>query len=149
MYNDWYIFHCTSLPCQNYSSTNDCFNHWLNLHWIDRLTFVSSVSLCTVRCRYNAVNFSYKYSQKTPHASHNRARYGMYFVDPATDWCSALAAVIIYVMPYNTGPCCGGAPLYLLVLLVLSSMTSVCVCLAHVTCADELFFVGWRKPVLL
>ena len=64
----------------------------------------------------------------------------MYFVDPATDWCSALA--VIYVMPYNTGPCCGGARLYLLVLLVLSSMTSVCVCLAHVTCADEPFFVG-------
>ena len=38
----------------------------------------------TMRRRYNAVNFL-KYSRKTPHSSPVRARYGVSFVDPASD----------------------------------------------------------------
>ena len=39
----------------------------------------------TVWCCYNAVNFLKKYSQKTPLSSPVRARYGVSFVDPASD----------------------------------------------------------------
>ena len=89
--------------------------------------------------------------QKTPHASHNRASYGMYFVDPATDWCSVLAAVIICVISYNIGTRYGGTRLYLLVVLVLSVIYDISLCMSC-TCymyRRAVFFFGWRRPVLL
>ena len=55
----------------------------------------------TVQCCYNAVN-----SQKTPHSSPIRMRYGVSFVDPASDWYHAPVPVIIYVISYNIGPQC-------------------------------------------
>ena len=43
--------------------------------------------------------FSHKYSQKTPHNSPARARYGVSNVDPASGWWySASVPVIIYVI---------------------------------------------------
>ena len=47
--------------------------------------------------------FSHKYSQTTPPSSPVRARYGVSFVDPASDWYSASVPVIIHVISYNTG----------------------------------------------
>ena len=45
--------------------------------------------------------FSHKYSQNTPLSSPVRVRYGVSFVDPASDWYSASVAVIIFVTSYN------------------------------------------------
>ena len=58
----------------------------------------------TVRCRYNAVNFLKKYSQRTTHSSPVKARYGMSFVDPASDWYSSRVPAIIYAVSYYIGP---------------------------------------------
>ena len=52
----------------------------------------------TVRCQS-----SHKYSQKTPHSSPARVTNGVSFVNPASDWYSALVPVIIYVISYNIG----------------------------------------------
>ena len=49
--------------------------------------------------------YSHKYSQKTPHSSPVRARYGVSFVDPASDWYSASVWIIIYEISYNSGSC--------------------------------------------
>ena len=58
--------------------------------------------------KYNAVSlirgqFSHRYSQKTPKSSPVRARYGLSYVDPASDWYSASVSVIISVISYNIG----------------------------------------------
>ena len=62
----------------------------------------------TVRCSYNAVKFSPKSSQNTPHNSPVRARYGVSFVNITSD--AYLASVIVvpyakwcYAWPYYTG----------------------------------------------
>ena len=56
--------------------------------------------------RYSAVplyrgQFSHKYSQKTPHSSPVRARYGVSFMNPTSDWYSASVHVIVHVISYN------------------------------------------------
>ena len=45
---------------------------------------------------------------KIPHTSPVKARYGVSFVDPASDWYSASVLQIIYVISYNTGLCYNG-----------------------------------------
>ena len=65
----------------------------------------------TVRCRY--VNFLALYSQKTPHISPVRARYGVSFVDPASDWYSAWVPATIYVISYYIRPRYKGTRLYI------------------------------------
>ena len=41
------------------------------------------------------------------------ARYGVSFVDPASDWCSALVFAIIYAISYYIGPRYNGTLLYM------------------------------------
>ena len=53
----------------NHNKTQQSVGHW---HY-------------TVRCHYKRGQFSHKYSQKTPHSMPVRARYGVSFVDPASD----------------------------------------------------------------
>ena len=48
--------------------------------------------------------FSHKYSEKTPHGSPFRVRYGMSFVDSASDWYSAPVLANINAIPYNIRP---------------------------------------------
>ena len=50
---------------------------------------------------------------KDTHSSPVKARYGVSFVDPASDWYSASVPVIIYVLSYNIGPRYNGIHLYL------------------------------------
>ena len=57
--------------------------------------------------------FSLKYSQKTPHSSPVRARYGVYFVNAASDWYSASVPVIIYVISYDSGARYNGTRLHI------------------------------------
>ena len=49
---------------------------------------------------------------KTPHSSPVRARYGVPYVDPASDWYSVTVPVIIYEISYNIGPRYNGTWLY-------------------------------------
>ena len=65
-----------------------------------------------VRCRYIAVNFFHTYSQKTPHSSPVRARYGLSLVHPSSDWYSDSIPVIISAISYNIGPLYNGTRLY-------------------------------------
>ena len=53
-----------------------------------------------------------KYSQRTPHSSPARARYGVYFVDPKSGWHSDAFPVIIHVICYNIRPRYNGTQLY-------------------------------------
>ena len=53
-----------------------------------------------------------KYSQRTPHSSPARARYGVSFVDPKSGWHSDAFLVIIHVIYYNIRPRYNGTPLY-------------------------------------
>ena len=70
--------------------------------------------LYIVGCCFNAHSqFSRKYSQKTPHSSPVRVRYGVPFVNPVSDWYSASVSVIIYVISFNIGPCYNGTWLYI------------------------------------
>ena len=64
---------------------------------------ITGLECSTVWCRYNAVISFHKHSQKPPHNSPVREMYEMYFVDPVSDWYSASAPVIIYVISYNSG----------------------------------------------
>ena len=48
--------------------------------------------------------FKKKYQQKTHHSSPVRAKYGVSFVDPATDWYSALISATINAISYYIGP---------------------------------------------
>ena len=57
----------------------------------------------TVQCRYIAVGFSHKYSQKTTHGSPVRARFGVSFVDSTSDWYSAWLPAFIYAISYYIG----------------------------------------------
>ena len=50
------------------------------------------------------VQFSHQYSQMTPHSSPVRARCGVFFVVPASDWYVASNTVFTYVLYYNIGP---------------------------------------------
>ena len=50
--------------------------------------------------------------QKTPHSSPVRARYGVYFVNLASEWYSASVPVIIYTISYNIGSRYNGTQLY-------------------------------------
>ena len=64
---------------------------------------------CTVRTSDHLIlcgavimwSISHKYSQKTSHSSPARARYGVSFVYPTSDWYSASVPVIINVISYN------------------------------------------------
>ena len=49
----------------------------------------------------------------TKDSSPIRAKYGVSFVDSASDWYSASVPLIIHVMSYNTGPCFNGFWLYI------------------------------------
>ena len=66
-----------------------------------------------MRCRYNAVDFLNKYSQKTPYSSPVWARYGVSFVDTASEWYSAWFSAIIYIISYYIGARYNGTWLYL------------------------------------
>ena len=70
-----------------------------------RKTFIWEYRFYTI---YNAVplyhgQFCHKYSQETSHSSPVRASYGVFFVDPASDWYSATVPVIVYVITCNIG----------------------------------------------
>ena len=56
-------------------------------------------------CRYNAVNFSYEYQQKTPHSSPVR--------DPATDWLSTAVPAIFNAVSYYIRPRYSDTRLYM------------------------------------
>ena len=56
----------------------------------------------TAWCRYNAATF-HKYSQNTPHSSPVRAMHGVSFVDPTSDWYSALVFAVIPAIFYYIG----------------------------------------------
>ena len=58
---------------------------------------------CHIQCSVVITRPIHKYSQNTPHSSPVRTRYGVYFVNPASDWYSASVLVIIYVISYNIG----------------------------------------------
>ena len=60
----------------------------------------------------------HKYSQKKPYSSPVRARYGVSFVDPASDWYSASVAVIIYIIYCYIGPRYNGTRLFCFVFLL-------------------------------
>ena len=62
---------------------------------------------------WSVVNFPPQNSQKTPHSWPVGVRYGVSFMDPASDWYSALVPVIIYAVSYNIGPCHNDTELYL------------------------------------
>ena len=58
------------------------------LHVLDYwpISLVNAITeLHTVRCHYNTVNFLKKYSQKTPHSSPVRARYGVLWIQHLID----------------------------------------------------------------
>ena len=61
---------------------------------------------CTLHIQYDAIIIGSILSLKTLHSSPIRERYGVSFVDPASDWYSAWVPVIIYVISYSIGPCC-------------------------------------------
>ena len=103
-----------SNQCSNGYMINN--NHNLSVRSIFHLTVTQHIVLSyqyTVRCRYNAVSFLTNIHKNTPHSSPVMAKYGVSFVDPASDWYSASVSVIIYVISYNTGPCYNGNQLHL------------------------------------
>ena len=65
----------------------------------------------TVRCHYNAV--SKKYHRNIPHSSPVRVRYGVSFVDPASDWYSALVPAISNAICYYIGQRYNGTGMYM------------------------------------
>ena len=89
---------------------------WKNLekkHSIRNILY-SIICYYTVWCRNNTVNFPTNiHKRQTPHGSPVRARYGVSFVDLASDWYSASVPVIIYVIPCNIRLCYNGSWLYL------------------------------------
>ena len=66
----------------------------------------------TVRCRYNAVNFSPKSSQQTLHSSPMRARYGVSVVILKSNSHSATVIAVPYVISWKIGPRYNGTWLY-------------------------------------
>ena len=58
----------------------------------------------TVWYHYNVVNFLTNIQKKTPHTLPARARYGVYFVDSASEWYSVSVPAIIYAISYYVGP---------------------------------------------
>ena len=78
------------------------------LIWLVQLVMCS-----TVRCRYNAANFPAHIHKRHPIAHPPVwTSYGVSFVDPISDRCSATVPVIIYVISYNIGPRYNGTRLY-------------------------------------
>ena len=71
---------------------------WLHVYWGTGHKPVSfKYSLVPfLRCQ-----FSQKYSQRIPHSSPVRARYGMSFEDPASDWYSAWVPVQSFVRYFS------------------------------------------------
>ena len=63
----------------------------------------SMIYLSTMRCRYSTVHFLRNIQKRYSYLP-VRARYGVSFVDPASDWYSTLVRVIIYVKSYNITP---------------------------------------------
>ena len=76
----------------------------------DAFLVIIHVICYNIRPRYNGTPL---YSQKTSYSSPVKARYGVSFVDPASDSYSISVPVIIYVVSYNIGPCYNDAVLYL------------------------------------
>ena len=74
-----------------------------SLYWIRPLGqgFIDGVIVWYCAVPLWCVQFSHKYSQNTPHSSPVRPRYGVSFVDPASDWCSASVPAIIYAISYD------------------------------------------------
>ena len=60
-------------------------------------------------CRYNAVRFLTNIYKSYPIA---HPSYGVYFVDPSSDWYSALVPVMSQLISYNIGPRYNGTSLY-------------------------------------
>ena len=56
--------------------------------------------------------FSKKYQQKAPHSSPVRARYGVSFVDPGSDWYSSSVSTIINAVSYYIAPRYNGTLLH-------------------------------------
>ena len=84
-----------SAICRNFSAVLSFFK------FMDaRQTILCHYTPNTVRCRYNAVNFSLKSSQPTPHSSHvrSRARYGVCVVILKSDSLSATVITVPYVI---------------------------------------------------
>ena len=89
----------------------------LRCHIIVSVLFISCCHLRfsfenIVRYRYDEVNFL-TISRKRPHSSSARARYGVPFVDPASNWHSASDPVSIYVISYNIRSRYNGTRLYI------------------------------------
>ena len=65
-----------------------------------------------MQCRYNVVNFLTNIHKRHPIPRPVRARYGVSFVDPASDCYCVPVSVVIYVLSYNIGPRYNGTALY-------------------------------------
>ena len=103
--------------------------------WIDRLfdkdgivrtSIAAQYIIHTVRCRYNAVNFITYIHKKTPHGSPVRARYGVSFVDSASDWYYVSVPAIINAKSYHIGPRHNGTRLYMQIELGIDRRTEHC-----------------------
>ena len=78
------------------------------------VTFVLLILfVITVQCHYNMVSFLKNIHKRHPRV---RARYGVSFVNPTSDWYSALVPVNIYIISYNMGPHYNGTWLYVVLL---------------------------------
>ena len=90
----WPFIMQISLPVRQhlYIEMAPCVRHWCLLEGDEHIQ-------CGARSQ-----FSHKYSQKSPHSSPIRVRYGLSFMDPASDGHSTSDPVIIHVISYNTGP---------------------------------------------
>ena len=78
-------------------------------HW--HLFFISFIEKI-IQCDAVITRSILKYSQKTPHSSPVRARYGASFVDSVSDWYSASVPAIMYAICCYIWPRYNGTRLY-------------------------------------
>ena len=89
---------------------------------------------------FSCGQFSCRHSQKIPHSSPFRTKYGMYFIGPSV-WYSTSVAAFVYAISCNIGPCYKGIRLYMGNSLLDFKRTlrikrniSVCLCSAKLLC---------------
>ena len=116
---------CETLPCavcvvispllcgdKNCSLSLHGNSHW---EWDKKGKFWAQIGYFVLYIQRGAFIMRLIFSQKTQHSSPVRASYGVSFVEPSSDWYSALVRVIIYVISCNIGPHYNGIRLYITV----------------------------------
>ena len=116
-------------------------------HTICHVTYVISCHITYSVVPLQRGQFYQKYSQKTPHGSPVKARYGVSFVDSASDWYHVSVPAIFNAKSFYIGPRFNGTRLYNAISYISYTIHHIYI-IAYTTSISKSYIICYIKPCI-